>query len=51
MTDYEKNKIKDLIYGMTDEEREVVIYALQEIYENEQEQYYIIVAALYSQYL
>ena len=37
MTEYEKNKIIDIIKGMTEEEREVVIYALQEIYENKQE--------------
>lgn len=37
MTDYEKNKIIEIIKGMTEEEREVVIYALQEIYENKQE--------------
>lgn len=37
MTEYEKNKIIGIINGMTDEEREVVVYALQEIYENKQE--------------
>lgn len=37
MTEYEKNKIIDMIYGMTEEEREIVVYALQEIYENKQE--------------
>ena len=36
MTEYEKNKIIDIIFAMTEEEREVVIYALQEIYENKQ---------------
>ena len=37
MTDYEKNKIIEIIKGMSEEEREVVVYALQEIYENKQE--------------
>ena len=32
MTDYEKNKIIGIIKGMSDEEREVVILALNEIY-------------------
>ena len=39
MTDYEKNKIIGIIKGMSDEEREVVIFALNEIYggtENEE---------------
>lgn len=36
MTDYEKDKIIGIIKGMSEEEREVVLYALQEIYENEQ---------------
>ena len=39
MTEYEKNKIIGIIKGMTEEEREVVVYALEEIYggvENEE---------------
>ena len=39
MTDYEKNKIIGIIKGMSEEEREVVILALEEIYccaENEE---------------
>ena len=32
MTEYEKNKIIGIINGMSDEEREVVIFALNEIY-------------------
>lgn len=51
MTEYEKNKIIDMIYGMTEEEREIVVYALQEIYENKQEQHYIIATGLYTQYV
>ena len=41
MTDYEKNKIIGIIKCMSEEEREVVIFALEEIYgrgaENEEE--------------
>ena len=32
MSEYEKNKIIGIINGMSDEEREVVIFALNEIY-------------------
>ena len=39
MTEYEKNKIIGIINGMSEEEREVVIFARNEIYggtENEE---------------
>ena len=51
MTDYEKNKIIGIIKCMSEEEREVVILALKDIYggtENEEKYHYSIVNSIHT---
>ena len=52
MTEYEKNKIIGIINGMSEEEREVVIFALNKLYgvsdEDEEKYPYSIVNSIYS---